>query len=160
MTKKRFKSLAINAYYRTIDPIRKLYWFIARPHHRGAKAVFFWEGKVLLARLSYGHKGWTFPGGGVGRHESFHDAALREAREEVGVEVRSAEFFYEYHRTLNYREITVQCFAATTPSGGFRVDEQEVTEAGWFAPELLPAGVRPNVKEILLKYSEWQKNRV
>ena len=45
------------------------------------------EGKVLLARHSY-MKGWSLPGGGVGRGEPPGAALLRELREEIGV-VRS-----------------------------------------------------------------------
>ena len=41
------------------------------------------EGKVLLARHSY-MKGWSLPGGGVGRGEAPRAALLRELAEEIG----------------------------------------------------------------------------
>jgi len=44
-------------------------------------------GKVLLIRQTYGTATWKLPGGGVKRRESFVQGALREAREEVGLEL-------------------------------------------------------------------------
>lgn len=160
MTKKKLKHFLISNYYRVINPFRNLYWFIFRPESRGAKAVIFWEGKVLLARISYGHQSWALPGGGVEKRESFRDAAVREAKEEVGIEVDNAEFFYEYHNTYQYRRNTVQCFAMDTSFGGFVIDEQEIAEAGWFSPGALPVNIRPTVEDVLVEYNEWRKNHV
>ena len=158
MTKKKFKHLVISNYYRVVNPFRKLYWFIFRPITRGVKAVIFWQDKVLLVHLSYGHRDWTLPGGKVDNGESFKEGAIREAWEEVGVRIENPEFFYEYKSDYEYKRNTVQCFAEHSSLGDFRVDEQEVVEAAWFRPNELPTNIRPSVKEILLKYSEWQKN--
>lgn len=157
MTFKKFKHIAISIFYRVIHPFRKLYWFVFRPQTRGAKAVIFWQGKVLLARNSYGHRKWTLPGGGVGRKETFQDAAIREAGEEVGIKADNATFFYEYKSVWEYKNDTVQCFVMNVHSESFLIDEQEISEAGWFSPDDLPSDIRARVKEVLLKYSEWQK---
>src|ERR1700753_312791 len=45
------------------------------------------DGKVLLARHSY-RRGWSLPGGGVGRGEPALHAVIREMNEELGT-VRS-----------------------------------------------------------------------
>ncbi|MFZ1074954.1 MAG: NUDIX domain-containing protein [Minisyncoccia bacterium] len=159
MSKKKIKHILVSAYYTVINPFRTLYCFVFRPPVRGAKAVIFCEDKVLLARISYGHKRWTFPGGGVGKNESFRDGALREMKEEVGIEADSAEFFYEYHGTWQYCAHTVQCFAVHVSKPDFVIDEQEIVEAAWFHPDNLPENIRPSVKEVLLKYSDWAKNK-
>lgn len=160
MTKKKLKHLVIQNLYRVINPFRTLYWFIFRPKTRGVKVVIFWQGKILLVRISYAHRLWTIPGGGVGRQESFRDAAFRETKEEVGIEANDAEFFYEYHNTSHYKRDTVQCFVAHVSSPKFVIDEQEISEAGWFSPGEIPLDSTSRVKELLLKYSEWEKNHV
>jgi 8-oxo-dGTP diphosphatase len=44
------------------------------------------DGRVLVVRHSYRRR-WGFPGGLVKRNEAIEDAARREAREEVGVDI-------------------------------------------------------------------------
>jgi 8-oxo-dGTP diphosphatase len=44
------------------------------------------DGRLLVVRHSYRRR-WGFPGGLVKRHEAIEDAARREAREEVGVDI-------------------------------------------------------------------------
>lgn len=61
---------------------------IGRRSHLGAGAVIFdRDGRVLLARQSYGRRGWELPGGGRQPKESLEQAVRRELREEIGVEV-------------------------------------------------------------------------
>ena len=59
-------------------------WFITRPKHQGALVAVWVEDRVLVLRQSY-RVHLNLPGGGVGRHESALEAALRELREETGL---------------------------------------------------------------------------
>jgi 8-oxo-dGTP pyrophosphatase MutT (NUDIX family) len=67
-------------------------------------------GKVLLARHSY-MKGWSLPGGGVGRGETPVAALLREMREELG-EVRSdpPELFGVFSRPAGWATNVVMLY--------------------------------------------------
>ena len=55
---------------------------------------------------------WEFPGGKVELHESTLDAAIREFREEVGVDLPSEELklFSQFHYTYKDRELLFNIF--------------------------------------------------
>ena len=56
--------------YRLADRTRRLWWRVRRPQRRSVLvAAFDGEGRVLLARHSYGPPVWALPGGGVGKDE-------------------------------------------------------------------------------------------
>ena len=48
------------------------------------------DGRIVLARraIEPGHGLWVFPGGYVDRGEDVRTAAIREAREEAGIDIR------------------------------------------------------------------------
>jgi len=51
-----------------------------------AGGIVFWDGNVVLRRNRKGH--WLFPKGHIEGEESLEEAALREVREELGLEAR------------------------------------------------------------------------
>ncbi|MCR5602513.1 MAG: NUDIX domain-containing protein [Lachnospiraceae bacterium] len=53
------------------------------------------EGKVLLQKRSDTVE-WCIPGGGMEPVETFEETAIREVREEVGIEVNELELFGIY----------------------------------------------------------------
>lgn len=63
-----------------------LKWRLLQPITLGVRLMLIHETAVVLIRHSY-QDDWMFPGGGVKRNESLCDAAVREAREEVGAVV-------------------------------------------------------------------------
>ena len=80
------------------------------------------DGKILLGRLEYAHQGFTMPGGGVHRNETFQQAAIREAYEEVGIVVSSPRYIGEYISKNEYKTDTVHCFYYRAPSDNFKLD--------------------------------------
>lgn len=73
------RRLALGAAYAVFS----LRWRLFHAVTVGVRLILLSNGRVLLVRHSY-QRGWRLPGGGVKRGESLLDAALREAREEVG----------------------------------------------------------------------------
>jgi ADP-ribose pyrophosphatase YjhB (NUDIX family) len=46
------------------------------------------DDRILLVRQNYGRRHWSLPGGVMERGESVDEAAVREVKEETGLDVR------------------------------------------------------------------------
>ncbi len=141
-------------FYAIVNPIKKLYWYIFRPHTRGVKCIVMYQGKVLLVRLGYAHKRWTIPGGGVQRGETDVEAVCREIKEEVGITITNPRKITEYTNTKEYKVDTVNVFLHEVKDPFFNIDGFEIAEAGWFFPELLPLSTMPRVYETMEEYKK------
>ncbi len=133
-----------------------MYWHIAKPKYRGVKCLIERDGKFLLVKLAYGHKGWTLPGGKVERGESFEEGALRELKEETNARPAKLDFLAEYQSTREGKRDTVQCFYGTTDSGVTKIDPLEIAEAGWFARADFPSNRSDRIDQIMGFYDSRQ----
>ncbi len=93
--------------------------------------------RLLLIRraIEPGYGLWVFPGGYVDRGEEVTTAAIREAREEAGLDVRLEGLVNIYSYTG--RPIVIIVYAATILGGELCIDDEGL-EARWFAPEDIP----------------------
>jgi ADP-ribose pyrophosphatase YjhB (NUDIX family) len=98
--------------------------------------LFDGEGRLLLVRPSYVRESvWTVPGGWVKRGEEPRDAAVREAREELGVRVTCGPAVAAGRGM--YGEVTVVYEAHWDGSQPLALDA-ELSDARFFAPGDLP----------------------
>lgn len=95
-------------------------------------------GKVLLIRRGNPPYGWAIPGGFIDYGESAEDAAVREIREETGIEVENLRQFGVYSdpaRDPRFHTLTV-VFTAT--STGTPLAGDDAAEARLFDLDALP----------------------
>ena len=94
-------------------------------------------GRLVLVRraIEPGYGLWVFPGGYVDRGEAVTAAAIREAREEAGLDIRLEGLVNIY--SYPGRSLVVIVYAATRTGGELCVDE-ECLEAQWFAASEIP----------------------
>lgn len=143
---------------RAVHALRKRWWRVLRPRIRGCRVLALGEaGQVLLIRHSYGSGAWMPPGGGVGRCEDVIAAAIRELREETGVDLRDAGEVATVVETLHGAENQVHVVAGRA-SGGIAVDGREVIEAAFFGAADLPPdlarGLRDEIPQWLALYRD------
>jgi 8-oxo-dGTP diphosphatase len=106
----------------------------------GAYTVIFdGERRVLLCHRR-DFDAWNLPGGGVEPGESPWDAAIRETREEVCVDVEIVRLTGVYWKPQ--RQDLVFNFEGRMV-GGTPATSDEADEVGWFSIDALPANTAP-----------------
>lgn len=111
----------------------------------GANAIVERAGSVLLVKLSYGPREgrWTLPGGLVESDETPEEAAVRETREETGLEIELDGHVATYMRPVSERApgwapLLILTYRAHVVGGDLRPAPEEVIEAAWFARDDIP----------------------
>ncbi len=116
----------------------------ANPKPCGGALIGDDEGRLLLVRRAHDpYDGcWDIPGGFCDLRELPRDAAVREAREETGLEVETTGLvgmWLDDYPTTGDVCLNVY-YAARVTGGAERPEPGEVSELRWFAPAELPFG--------------------
>jgi 8-oxo-dGTP diphosphatase len=95
------------------------------------------QNRVVLVKraIEPGYGKWVFPGGYVDRGEEVRAAAVREAREETGLEIRLDRLINIYSYAGRVPVIVV--YSATMMGGCLGCDDEGL-EARFFEPETIP----------------------
>ena len=138
-----------------LDRVRTFLFRFLRLRTLGAMVLAVDDSGVLLIRQAYGSRAWTLPGGGVKRRESFRAAALREAREEVGLRLThggSAELLGVYLKKVGSWTDHVGLFVL---QGWERqaTNSWEIAEVATFPLDALPTDLSPATRR---RIDEWR----
>ncbi len=135
-------------------PLARLWWRLRAPVHIGVRAVVLDQNeRVLLVRHAYGSESWSFPGGGPGRHEPLADTAVREVREETGVDCRVEGLLGIYDSFIEGKSDHVALFVCrTTGAVDPRPASPEIVATGFFPLDALPDKTAGGAKRRLAEY--------
>jgi len=98
------------------------------------------EGKIFLAKSPKWNNKWIIPGGHIEPGETIIEAGLREAKEEVGLDLESSGIISygeminlkDFHRPAHFIYFDVLC---KVQDPEIKIDGDELTEFAWFLPE-------------------------
>jgi 8-oxo-dGTP pyrophosphatase MutT (NUDIX family) len=146
----RLRDPLLRAGYRVGYRVVRVWWRLRRPTKRGVKCVLTCGDEILLVRHTYGRtRSWELPGGGVKRGESPPDAARREVREELGIELGELAPLGELFARIDGKRDRLWCFAAEPGDVAIDLDQAEIAECRWFPRAALPADRARYVERIV-----------
>lgn len=139
-------------FYRLAYQVIQLWFFVARPTVAGVYVAVWHEEKLLVIKNSY-KKSITIPCGRIKRGEDSVRAAVRELKEEVGIQLdpRHLTFVGEYTGKFRYA-IDVGSFyeIETTKKPLVQPDNREVVWAKFMSLEQIgKLNLNPTVKNWL-----------
>ncbi|MCU0914321.1 MAG: NUDIX hydrolase [Planctomycetes bacterium] len=140
----------------------RAWWLVRRPATHGAGVALWRKGKVLLVRTSYRHC-YSLPGGFVQRHESSEQAARRELREELGLDLSGCALRLAWSGTILFesRQDTVDIWETVAPETSAPTSLPlypsgwEIIWTGWMTPaEALKMRLLPHIAAYLAQKPE------
>ncbi|MEW6401832.1 MAG: NUDIX domain-containing protein [Chloroflexota bacterium] len=96
------------------------------------------EGKILLTQRE-DFETWILPSGGVEDGESLAQAAIRETKEETGLDVQLTRLVGVYSRISNMSPGYMVLFAAKPIGGEIKCQKGETIAVEWFAFDEIPS---------------------
>lgn len=110
------------------------------------------EGGIILIKRKNPPPGWAIPGGFVDYGESIEDTAVREAKEETGLDINLIRQFHTYSNPArDPRHHTVSTIFIATASGDPCAGD-DAKEAEIFTRETLPEDIAFDHRQILGDY--------
>ena len=133
---------------------RKIY----RIQTRGVRVLIIFQNEIVLVRHWYNSL-WVPPGGGIKKHETPEQAAIREVKEETGIEIKQLSYLLgTYSNTKNAKNDIVYCYVVELnqklpiPNKRFNF---EISDSIWIDMHMLPhqtsSATQKRIKEYIHK---------
>ena len=100
--------------------------------------IIFKNQKVLLIKRKNPPFGWALPGGFVDEGETVEHAAIREAKEETGLDVTLDSLLYVYSDPSRDSRQHTLSIVFTASSTGTPLAADDATDLGYFSLDELP----------------------
>jgi len=105
--------------------------------------------EVLVQNRKMKYLGWSFPGGHVVSGESYYDCAVREVKEETGLDVKNLKYCGLVHCLNRDNDDRFLCFMyKTTEFSGVLIEETNEGEQFWLGIDKLLATPKEKLSSI------------
>lgn len=137
-------------------PFVRIYWRIVQPKGFGARALVFHGDRILLVKTAYAPH-WQTPGGTLDRGEIPEQCALRELKEETGLDGVIREKLGVYTSTNEGKYDTIHLYIVDVDQEELTL-EWELKAAGWFSLDTLPEDISPATRRRIGEYLAGQRS--
>lgn len=138
--------------YTFAKKVFRIYYRIFKPVTAGVRAIITdGSDKILLVRAKDDGL-FYIPGGGVKKGETMEQAAIREIKEECGVEIKNLKILSVYSNFSEYKNDHVALFFGATNETPHA--HGEVSEAKFFPADNLPSNISKGSSRRIKEYVE------
>lgn len=107
---------------------------------------------IILIKRKNPPEGWALPGGFVDYGETLEAAAIREAKEETGLDIKLVRQFHSYSDPLrDPRQHTISTVFVAEASGALKAGD-DASDVALYNNKNLPVGMAFDHREILNDY--------
>ena len=115
---------------------------------------------IVLVERKFTPLGWAIPGGFVDYGEMAESAAIREAREEISLDVKLVEQFHVYSNPLRDERKHTISIVFIAESKGQPIADDDALNVGVFAPWELPKKLCFDHNIILQDYLNYRRHNL
>jgi ADP-ribose pyrophosphatase YjhB (NUDIX family) len=158
--RRRVSPRVLRAAYRAGYLVLRPWWFVARPHTRGMKAVVRRGDEVVLIRHTYARRDqWDIPGGFVRPGEDPERALRRELAEELGVRPGRVVPIAELPSRFDHKRERLFVYAVDVAAGAdITPSEAEIAAVRWARHDALPPATTTFARRMVAR-AFWDEHR-